>query len=135
MSTGLIQARNFEIHEVPDGYIVYHKEQDRVHYLNKTAAVIFELCNGTKLPQDIVEQVAKIYALDPSAYGEIRASLRFACAGGIGPIVVALTYDVAAGVILGGSPTRDRLRCDQSEPASGERSVSIQVAKRALNKL
>jgi hypothetical protein len=75
MSTGLIQARTLEIHEVPDGYIVYHKEQDRVHYLNKTAAVIFELCNGTQQPQDIVEQVAKIYALDPSAYGEIRASL------------------------------------------------------------
>jgi hypothetical protein len=75
MSTGLMQARNLEIHEVPDGYIVYQKDQERVHYLNKTAAVIFELCNGTQQPQDIVEQVAKIYALDPSAYDEISASL------------------------------------------------------------
>ena len=30
----LVQARNLEVHEVPDGYIVYQADQDRVHYLN-----------------------------------------------------------------------------------------------------
>jgi Coenzyme PQQ synthesis protein D (PqqD) len=75
MSAGMTQASNLEVHEVPDGYIVYQKERDRVHYLNKTAAIIFELCDGTHRPQDLVEQVAKIYALDPSAYDEIRTAL------------------------------------------------------------
>jgi Coenzyme PQQ synthesis protein D (PqqD) len=72
---GMMQASNLEVHEVPDGYIVYQKERDRVHYLNKTAAVIFEFCDGTRQPLDIVKQVAKIYALDPTAYDEIRAAL------------------------------------------------------------
>jgi hypothetical protein len=75
MSIGMTQASNLEVHEVPDGYIVYQKVRDRVHYLNKTAALIFEFCDGTHQPQDVVKQVVKIYALDPSAHDEIRAAL------------------------------------------------------------
>jgi len=72
---GLMRAGNLEVHEVSDGYIVYQKEQDRVHHLNRTAAIVFELCDGTHQPQDVVERVAEIYALDASAHGEIRAAL------------------------------------------------------------
>jgi Coenzyme PQQ synthesis protein D (PqqD) len=72
---GLMQAGNLEVHEVSDGYIVYQTEQDRVHHLNRTAAIVFELCDGTHQPQDVVERVAEIYALDASAHGEIRAAL------------------------------------------------------------
>jgi hypothetical protein len=75
MFMGIMQASNLEIHEVPDGYIVYQKERDRVHYLNKTAAIIFEFCDGRREPQDIIEHVARTYALDPSAHDEIRAAL------------------------------------------------------------
>jgi hypothetical protein len=35
-----------EISEVADGYVIYDPKQDRVHYLNQTAGVILELCNG-----------------------------------------------------------------------------------------
>jgi len=75
MSTRVTQASNLEVHEVPDGYIVYQKERDRVHYLNKTAALIFEFCDGALQPQDVVKEVAGIYALDPSGYAEIQAAL------------------------------------------------------------
>jgi len=71
----LTQAGNLEVHEVSDGYIVYQKERDRVHHLNRTAAIVFELCDGTNQPQDVVARVAEIYMLDPSAHGEIRAAL------------------------------------------------------------
>ena len=67
------QASNLEIHKVPDGYIVYQTERDRVHYLNKTAAIIFELCDGRREADDIVERVAKAFDLGPSAHKEIRA--------------------------------------------------------------
>ncbi len=75
MSTLVTQAADLDVHEVPDGYIVYQKEHDRVHYLNKTAAIIFELCDGTHEPDDIVARVAKAFELDPSAHDEIRAGL------------------------------------------------------------
>jgi hypothetical protein len=69
------QASNLEVHEVPDGYIVYQPEQDRVHYLNKTAVIIFELCNGKHEADDVVAQVAKAFDLGPSAHNQIRSGL------------------------------------------------------------
>jgi Coenzyme PQQ synthesis protein D (PqqD) len=75
MTATVSQASNLEVHEVPDGYIVYHTEQDRVHYLNKAAAIIFEFCDGKRAPDDIVARVAKAFELGPSAHEEIRAGL------------------------------------------------------------
>lgn len=73
--SGVIQASNLEIYEVPDGYIVYQNTQDRVHYLNTTAAVIFEFCDGKRELDDIVARVLRAFELGPSAHGEIRAGL------------------------------------------------------------
>jgi hypothetical protein len=75
MSATVSQATNLEIHEVPDGYIVYQTERDRVHYLNKTAAIIFEFCDGARQTDDIVIRVAQAFDLDLSAHDEIRAGL------------------------------------------------------------
>jgi hypothetical protein len=71
----LVQARNLEVHEVPDGYIVYQSEHDRVHYLNKTAAILFEFCTGSLDADDIVARVATVFDLGASAHDEIRAGL------------------------------------------------------------
>ncbi|HEY6734975.1 MAG TPA: PqqD family protein [Roseiarcus sp.] len=75
MSELVTQARDLEIHEVPDGYIVYQSKRERVHYLNKTAAIIFEFCDGAHQTDDIVSRVAQVFELGPSAYDEIRTSL------------------------------------------------------------
>jgi hypothetical protein len=69
------QASNLEVHEVPDGYIVYQIEQDRVHYLNTTAAAIFEFCDGQLDADAIVERVADVFELGPTGHAEIRAAL------------------------------------------------------------
>lgn len=37
---------DLEINAVADGFIVYQPDRDRIHYLNATAAVVLELCNG-----------------------------------------------------------------------------------------
>jgi hypothetical protein len=75
MSDQFVQAENLEVHEVPDGYIVYQTDRDRVHYLNKTAAIILEFCDGLRDRHDIVLRVAKAFDLGPSAYEEIRTGL------------------------------------------------------------
>lgn len=69
------QAANLEVHEVPDGYIIYQTERDRVHYLNATAAVIFEFCDGRHAPDEIVSRVATAFEIGPSGHDEIRAGL------------------------------------------------------------
>ena len=75
MAAPFIQARNLEVHEVPDGYIVYQTERDRVHYFNKTAAIIFEFCNGLLEADDIVARVTRAFDLNAAAENEIRAGL------------------------------------------------------------
>jgi hypothetical protein len=75
MSDLLIRAANLEVHEVPDGYIVYQNARDNVCYLNKTAAIVFEFCDGKLETDDIVRRVAKIFDLGVSAHPEIKACI------------------------------------------------------------
>jgi Coenzyme PQQ synthesis protein D (PqqD) len=63
----LVKAENLEVNEVPDGYVIYEGDQDRVHYLNKTAAVVFELCDGEHDIDDIVLRVAELFNLEATA--------------------------------------------------------------------
>ncbi len=75
MPATLSRASDLDVHEVPDGYIVYDNVRDRVHYLNETAAIIFEFCDSKLGPEDVVGRVAKAFDLGPSALAEIRACL------------------------------------------------------------
>jgi hypothetical protein len=75
ISEVLRRAPDLEVHEVPDGYIIYHSVRDNVSYLNKTAAIVFELCDGARDADDIIARVAKIFDLGVSANDEIRACI------------------------------------------------------------
>ena len=76
MTEVISQADKLEINEVPDGYIIYQSARDRVHYLNKTAAVVFELCNGKLDAQAIVGRVVQAFELGGSSeHDEIMACL------------------------------------------------------------
>jgi hypothetical protein len=76
MTEIISQADNLEINEVPDGYIIYQSARDRVHYLNKTAAIVFELCDGRLDADTIVGRVVQAFELDGSAQqDEIMACL------------------------------------------------------------
>lgn len=68
-------ADNLEVHEVPDGYIIYQTARDRVHYLNMTAAVIFEFCDGRRDRADIISRVAMAFELPPRAHEEVATCL------------------------------------------------------------
>ena len=75
MQDTLARADNLEVHEVPDGYIIYQTARDRVHYLNKTAAVIFEFCDGNRGETDIVSRVANAFELPPRMHDEVATCL------------------------------------------------------------
>jgi Fic family protein len=51
------------------------QRRDRVHYLNKTAAIVFEFCDGKQDAESIVTRVASAFDLDGSAHAELRACL------------------------------------------------------------
>ena len=62
------QAEGLEVHEVADGLVVYDPRADRVHYLNASASVVFELCSGQRTVEQIAAIVAQTWGL-PSAPG------------------------------------------------------------------
>ena len=43
----LERAPGIEIREAPDGLVVYDAGRDRLHYLNPTAALLLESCDGS----------------------------------------------------------------------------------------
>lgn len=75
MSEIMVRTSGLEVHEVPDGYIVYQEARDSVCYLNNTAAIVFEFCDGNFDTDNIVTRVAKAFDLGLSAHAEIRACM------------------------------------------------------------
>lgn len=70
------RVENVEINQVPDGYVVYDKERDRVHYLNHTAALVLEFCTGDNSVEDIVGIMQTAYELSDPPEQEIAECLQ-----------------------------------------------------------
>ena len=76
------RREDLEISEVVDGYVVYDPAHDRVHYLNRTAAVVLELCDGELDVPAMVALVGSAWDLPEPPDEEVRACLaRFAAEG------------------------------------------------------
>jgi hypothetical protein len=67
---------NLEVHESADGLIVFQEIDDRVHHLNATASIIFELCDGTHDVAGIAAQVRDAFTLDHLPIGETTECLK-----------------------------------------------------------
>jgi len=57
-------VQGFEVTEVPDGFVIYDESNEKVHYLNPTAAVIYTICDGKEKVSDIKQFVRDAYELD-----------------------------------------------------------------------
>jgi hypothetical protein len=57
------KSEGLEVNQVPDGYVIYQADRDRVHFLNTTAAAVLELCDGDHTVDDIVAILAAAYEL------------------------------------------------------------------------
>jgi hypothetical protein len=65
-----------EINKVADGYIVYQPERDRVHYLNHTATIVLELCDGRNSVAEIAGLLRSAYGLSDTPDAEVSACLQ-----------------------------------------------------------
>ncbi len=64
-----------EISVVTDGSVVYDPRRDRVHYLNRTAALILELCTGEHDAATMARVLQAAYELEHAPEAETRAAL------------------------------------------------------------
>ena len=68
-------ATDLEINEVEDGLIVYQESLERVHHLNPTASVVFQLCDGSHDAATIAAIVKKVYGLEAEPHSEVESCL------------------------------------------------------------
>jgi hypothetical protein len=65
------RIEGLEITRVEDGFLIYQRDRDRVHYLNHTAVLVLELCNGRNGAGEIAELVRKTYGLPRAPEREV----------------------------------------------------------------
>lgn len=64
-----------EIIPADEGYVIYEEENDRVHYLNAVAALIYELCDGGNSTESITELVQQSFGLAEAPAAEVTKAL------------------------------------------------------------
>ncbi len=55
-----------------DGFILYHAQTDRVHFLNATAVFVLEYCNGKYSPEEIADIMKDAWGLDGAPLSQVR---------------------------------------------------------------
>jgi Coenzyme PQQ synthesis protein D (PqqD) len=70
------RLQSLEVNEAEDGLVIYDPARDMVHHLNPSAAIIFDLCDGTRNPEKIAHVLAEAYKLDTPPLEQIIAGLR-----------------------------------------------------------
>jgi Coenzyme PQQ synthesis protein D (PqqD) len=72
-----------DVQEADDGLVVYVAATDTVHHLNKTAGVIFGLCDGTRDASAIAAELAVLFDLAEPPLDEAAACLSELVASGL----------------------------------------------------
>ena len=65
-----------ETNAAPDGVMVYQAARDKVHFLNQTAVIVFELCGMEKSVAAIETFIGEAYGLAAPPVEAVRACLK-----------------------------------------------------------
>ncbi len=69
------KSDGLETDEVEDGFVIYQPERARVHYLNPTANLILELCDGELTADQIAELIGQAFDLAEPPTQEVEEAL------------------------------------------------------------
>ena len=69
------RAPDIEIREVSDGFVAYDPARDRLHYLNLTATMLLESCDGNIRARELPELLAAAFRLDAPPVAEVESCL------------------------------------------------------------
>ncbi len=75
MTLCLAQMSGLDVTEVEDGLVVFVPTTRRVHHLNVTATLVFELCTGDNDEAAIVQLVQSAFGLDQPPSDEVATLL------------------------------------------------------------
>jgi hypothetical protein len=69
------QVEGLEVHEADDGLIIFNSRTDKVHHLNHTAGVLYELCLHAQTRANLVENLQSLYQLEYAPLEECEQTL------------------------------------------------------------
>jgi hypothetical protein len=72
-----------DINELDDGLIIFSESTDTVHHLNHTAAVVLQLCDGSRDTAEIAEVVAATFGLAEAPTADVADCVRDLSAKGL----------------------------------------------------
>jgi Coenzyme PQQ synthesis protein D (PqqD) len=56
------KCQGLDVNPAPDGYVVHQPDTERVHFLNESAALVFEFCDGKHTVVSIEATFAKAFS-------------------------------------------------------------------------
>jgi hypothetical protein len=65
------QTPGCEVSHMPDGFVVYQAKEEKVHYLNPTASMIYELCGSKLTVAGIAAYLQKSFSLPEPPMAEV----------------------------------------------------------------
>lgn len=71
-----LQVDDLDISPADDGYMIYRPQQDRITFLNSTAVLVLELCNGENSIEQIAHLVKQAYSLTEAPIEDVREALK-----------------------------------------------------------
>lgn len=69
------QTPGSEVSQMSDGVVVYQTARERVHYLNPTASLVYDLCSEAKSAVAIATYLQDAYSLSAPPNGEVSQCL------------------------------------------------------------
>lgn len=69
-------VEGLDVTEVDDGLVVFSEPSDTVHHLNHTAAVVLELCDGSRTTAEIAALLARAFGLPEPPLREAEVCVR-----------------------------------------------------------
>jgi hypothetical protein len=66
------QKTGFHLERMENELLLYHPSETRILYFNQTASLVWELCDGSRSTQAIVDLLCQAY---PEAAGQIPADV------------------------------------------------------------
>jgi hypothetical protein len=69
------RAPDIELREVTDGFVAYDPARDRLHFLNLTATMLLESCDGNIPARELPDLLAAAYGLDAPPVAEVESCL------------------------------------------------------------
>jgi hypothetical protein len=70
-----LRADPLEVNEADDGLVIYDPTDDTVHHLNPSAAMIFDLCDGTRDAEAIAHILGEAFSLAEPPRDDVLAGL------------------------------------------------------------